>query len=110
MTIEEKKLLFDIETAILSIDEHLESKRDFEEYKRNKTKRRAVERELEIVGEAMNRLLNINPEIELSHSRTIVDLRNRIIHAYDNINDIIIWKIVTIDIPVLAKEVSRSLE
>ncbi len=39
-----------------------------------------------------------------------MDLRNRIIHAYDNINDIIIWKIVTKDIPVLAEEVNRLLE
>lgn len=61
-----KKLLFDIKTAIVSIYEHLESKRNFEEYKKNKTKRRAVERELEIIGEAMNLLLKINPQIQLS--------------------------------------------
>ncbi len=110
MKLEDKKLLFDIKTAITSIDEHLEGKRNFEEYKRNKTKRRAVERELEIIGEAMNLLLKINPQIQLSYSRAIVDLRNRIIHAYDNINDIIIWKIVTKDIPVLESEVNRLFE
>lgn len=110
MRIEEKKLLFDVKTAIQSIDQHLEGRRDFEEYKRNKTKRRAVERELEIIGEAMNQLLRINPQIELSYSRAIVDLRNRIIHAYDNINDVIIRKIVTKDIPVLAKEADDLLE
>ncbi len=110
MTLEEKKLLLDIQNAIISIDEHLEGQRNFEDYKKNKTKRRAVERELEIVGEAMNRLLKTNPLIQLTYTRVAVDLRNRIIHAYDNINDTIIWKIVIKDIPVLEKEVSLLLE
>jgi uncharacterized protein with HEPN domain len=57
MTIDEKKLLKDILDSIDSIDEHLESRRNFAEYLQNKTKRRAVERELEIIGEAVNRLL-----------------------------------------------------
>lgn len=108
--LEEMKLLLDIKIAVSSIDEHLEGRRNFEEYKQNKTKRRAVERELEIVGEAMNRLLKINPLIQLSYTRIAVDLRNRIIHAYDNINDTIIWKIVVKDIPVLEVEVSTLLE
>ena len=110
MILEQKKLLFDIQTAITSIDEHLEGKRDFEEYKTNKTKRRAVERELEIIGEAMNKLLKLNPQLSLSYSRIIVDLRNKIIHAYDNVNNTIIWKILIKDIPVLEKEINELLE
>ncbi|MFP5043111.1 DUF86 domain-containing protein, partial [Parasediminibacterium sp. JCM 36343] len=53
---EEKKLLTDIKESIVAIDEHLEQRRVFSEYLSNKTKRRAVERELEIIGEAANRL------------------------------------------------------
>ncbi len=98
---EQKKLLTDIKDAAQSIDEHLEGRRLFEEYKSSKTKRRAVERELEIIGEAMNNLLKINPSIPLSYKRIVVDLRNRITHAYDSINNIIIWKIVMKDVPVL---------
>src|SRR4051812_29915966 len=100
MTIEERKLLTDILNAIVSIDEHLERKRDFAEYLSSKTKQRAVERELEIIGEAMNKLLKFNPDIILSYKRIVVDLRNRIIHAYDNINHTIIWKVIMKDIPV----------
>ena len=80
MSVEEKKLLTDIVLAIYSIDEHLEGKRIFTEYKSNKTKRRAVERELEIIGEAVNKLLKITPEISISYARLIVDLRNKVIH------------------------------
>jgi len=57
MSIEVKKLLTDILEAINSVDEHLDGKRIFPEYQSNKTKRRAVERELEIIGEAVNKLL-----------------------------------------------------
>ncbi len=104
MTIDEKKYLKDILDCIDSIDEHLESKRFFEEYQKNKTKRRAVERELEIIGEAMNNLIKLNPTLEISYSRIIVDLRNKIIHSYDSIDDHLIWKIIMKDIPILKSE------
>lgn len=109
-TLEEKKLLTDIKISIESIYEHLENNFAFEIYKANKTKRRAVERELEIIGEAINKLLKINPEIIISYSRQIVDLRNKIIHSYDNVNDMVIWKIIIKDIPVLQKEVENYLK
>ena len=85
MTLEEKKLLLDIQNAINSIDDHLEGRRVFQEYESNKTKRRAIEREFEIIGEATNNLLKINPIFPLSYARIIVDLRNKLIHAYDSI-------------------------
>lgn len=107
---EAKKLLTDIIDSIHSIDEHLEGKRIFEEYLANKTKRRAVERELEIIGEATSKLLKLHPEIKLSYARLIVDLRNKVIHAYDTIDDIIVWKIVIKDIPVLLKEATELLK
>jgi uncharacterized protein with HEPN domain len=94
MSLQEKKLLTDIKIAAESIGDHLEQQYDFALYKASKTKRRAVERELEIIGEAMNNLLKVNPLIQLSYTRVAVDLRNRIIHAYDNINDTIIWNII----------------
>ena len=106
---EEKKFLSDISECIISIDEHLEGRRIFEEYAVNKTKRRAVERELEIIGEAMTKLLKLNPEIQISYARLIVDLRNKVIHAYDSVDDVLIWKIVLKDIPVLEKEVKVLL-
>lgn len=110
MSIEEKKLLTDISVAIISIDDHLEQRRNFEEYKASKTKRRAVERELEIIGEAVNSLLKISPNIAISYTRLIIDLRNKIIHAYDNVNDTVIWKIIMVDIPVLQHEVELLLK
>jgi uncharacterized protein with HEPN domain len=109
MTIEEKKLLLDIFNSINSIDEYLNKKRIFSEFEKNKIVRRAIERELEIIGEAINRLLRINEQIRISHARTIVDLRNRVIHAYDSVDETIIWKIIMKDIPVLLTEVKELL-
>lgn len=109
MILQEKKLLADIMQAILSVDEHLEGKRIFTEYKASKTKRRAVERELEIIGEAVNKLLKINPSIQVSYARMIFDLRNKVIHAYDNVNDTVIWNVVVNHLPVLQVEVEQLL-
>src|ERR1700755_2933761 len=109
MSIDEKKLLTDIITAIDSIDEHLEGKRIFAEYKVSKTKRRAVERELEIIGEAVNKLLKIDPNISISYARLIVDLRNKVIHAYDNVNDMVIWNVVINHLPLLKTEAQQLL-
>jgi uncharacterized protein with HEPN domain len=87
---EEKKLLKDIEIAALNIDIYMEGRRVWEEFANNITKRCAIERELEIIGEATNSLLKTNPHFPLSSARKIVDLRNRVIHAYDNIDETIL--------------------
>jgi uncharacterized protein with HEPN domain len=109
MTIEEKKLLTDILIGISSIDEHLESRGVLQEYVNNKTKRRAVERELKIIGEAIKNLLKINPKIEISFARQIVDLRNKVIHAYDNVNDIVIWSVIMNHLPKLESETKQLM-
>ena len=106
---EEMKLLKDIEQAASNIDIHLEGRRVRTEFDSNITKRRAIERELEIIGEATNNLLKLNPGISLSHGRKIVNLRNRVIHAYDAVDDTIIWKVVVKDIPLLIDEVRQLM-
>ena len=66
--------------------------RDFQGYKNNKLLRRGIERKLEIIGEATNRILKIDKNIESSDSRRIVDLRNWVIRGYDKVDDVIIWE------------------
>jgi len=107
ITREQWKLLADIKDAIEAIDQHLEQKRDFTEYEKSRTKRSAVERELEIVGEAVHRLLKTNPNFSLSYARQIVNMRNRVIHSYDTVDNVIVWKVITKDIPVVLKEINE---
>ena len=109
MKLESKKFLYDIQTSISAIDEHLQGKRDYNYFISNKTARRAVERELEIIGEAMNRFLKLEPNIQITYARLIVDLRNKVIHSYDSVNNDIIWKVVIKDIPILKEEIELLL-
>jgi uncharacterized protein with HEPN domain len=99
------KYLFDVDSSINAIDFHLSNKRDYTLYIENLTVQRAVERELEIIGEAINKLLKVDTTIEISYARLIIDLRNKIIHSYDNINNDVIWKIIIKDLPVLKDEI-----
>ncbi len=71
--------------------------------------RRSVEREMEIIGEAVNRLLKLQPDIGITSAMKIVDQRNLIIHAYDSVNNEMIWAVVSKHLPVLKTEVEQLL-
>lgn len=106
-----KTWLFDILSSINEIESYfVETPKMFEIYQNDLRTKRAVERNVEIIGEAMSRILKLDSEIEISNSRKIVDVRNRIIHGYDSVSDDIIWGIVIRNLPVLQKEVEILLE
>jgi len=69
----------------------------------------AVERNLEIIGEATKRLLELYPDIKITNARKIVDTRNRISHGYDDIENTEIWNIIINHLPVLKNEVEKLL-
>lgn len=100
-----QKYLTDIKEAVLSIESYLGENRDFNLYLKNKMLRRAVEREFEIIGEAMNKLDKLNPDIPISSKRQIIALRNRVIHSYDKIDNEIIWGVIVRHLPKLKKEI-----
>ncbi len=102
--------LLDIQNSIDSINEYLGTERNFNTYESNKLLRRAVERELEIIGEAVNRILKVDPEIDISDSRRIVNLRNLVIHTYDSVDNVIIWGIIDKDLPLLKNQVAELLK
>lgn len=101
--------LLDISNSIDSIYEYLGEERNFKRYESNKLLRRAVEREFEIIGEAVNRIIKLDPDVNISNSRRIVNLRNWVIHAYDNVDHVIIWGIIDKDLPLLKEQVSNLL-
>lgn len=104
-----KVWLEDIEKAIAEINDFLPDSRNFFEFEKDVKTKRAVERNIEIIGEAMSRILEIEPSIQISDSRKIVDTRNRIIHGYDSISDDVIWLIVIRYLPILDKEIKELL-
>lgn len=110
MEIEIKSWLYDILNAIQEVESFFNDiPKEFSYYQNDLKTRRAVERNVEIIGEAMSRILHADQQIELSSSRKIVDTRNRIIHGYDTVSDEIIWGIVIIHLPILKKEIEKLL-
>jgi uncharacterized protein with HEPN domain len=105
-----KVWLSDIKQAISEIEQFLPEKKVFPEFQKDLKSKRAIERNIEIIGEAVNRILGQNPKIEITYSRKIVDTRNRISHGYDSVSDDIIWAIVIRDIPKLKVEIDSLLE
>lgn len=99
------KCLFDIKYAIEEIETFLSNEpKQFAAYKRNLLLKRAIERNLEIVGEAMSRILKEDPEIAISNAKRIIGLRNQIIHGYDSVSDENIWAILINHLPILKRE------
>lgn len=105
-----KACLKDIELSIAEIYDFLPVKRDFFSFQKDLKARKAVERNIEIIGEAMDRILKTDPTFPISYSRKIVDTRNRIIHRYDSVSEDIIWLIINRYLPVLEKEVKELLK
>jgi uncharacterized protein with HEPN domain len=106
------KWIYDIKIAIAEIDSYFEKKeKDFFQYKDDLMLKRAVERDLEIIGEAVNRILKRDPQFEskIQDSKAIIGLRNQVIHAYDNISDELIWSILINHLPKLKKEIETLL-
>jgi uncharacterized protein with HEPN domain len=104
-----KKYLFDIQESIDSIQNYLGDKRDFKVYLEDKMLRRAVEREFEIIGEAMSRIEKLDSTIEISSKRQIISMRNRVIHGYDKIDNEIIWGTIVRHLPTLKLEIDNLL-
>ena len=60
-----------------------------------------------IIGEAINKISQINPEVRISGTKQIIGLRNLIVHAYDSIEPLVLWRILVKDIPTLKKEIEE---
>jgi uncharacterized protein with HEPN domain len=111
MIVATKKLLLDVREAGESILQHTAGK-SFATYEADRFFRRAVEREFEIIGEALNRLDRVDPAVaeRVSELRRIVDFRNRVIHGYDTVDDVVVWGIIEKHLPQLAAEVASLLD
>ena len=102
------KYLLDIESVISEIENVKERLgNDFNVFTKDVIMQRAIERELEIVGEAVRKIIEIRPDIEISSSKKIIGLRNIISHAYDSIEPELIWGIIQRDIPKLSDEIQK---
>ena len=106
-----KAHLFDIKMAIDEIFSFFDQvPKRFDEYQNNLMLRRAVERNIGIIGEAINKVYKEYPDVCISNIRAIVATRNRVIHDYAAVTDDVIWAIVIKDLPKLKAEVDGLLD
>lgn len=107
------KWLYDIKMAIDEIDSYFANgQKDFSKYRNNLMLKRAVERDLEIIGEAINRIITRDNDFEnkITNAKAIIGLRNQVIHAYDNISDENIWSILIHHLPKLKSEIDILID
>lgn len=100
-----------LEDILRSIDEifdFLPENRNFFEFQKDIKTKKAVERNIEIIGEAVNRITSYKYGIiEIQNARQIIGTRNRLAHEYDNISDEVIWTIIVRELPKLKDEIIK---
>lgn len=104
------KLLVDVQLAAEQIDAFVADTPTFAAFAADARTRSAVNWQLTIVGEATNKLCQEIPPVELTSARQIIGLRNRLVHAYDGIDDGSIWEIVQKHLPPLRDEVRSRID
>ncbi len=104
-----KTWLFDVLHGIAEIDTYFENGYLFQDFVTDTKTQRAVERNIEIIGEAINRVLHKNSDIAITNARLIVQTRNYIAHSYDKIAIEVIWSIIVKHLPLLKQEVQELL-
>ncbi len=110
MDLKIKTSLLDIDRCIDEIFDFIGDNKEFSLYQKDLKTKKAVERNLEIIGKAVGRILKEDAHFILENAQNIIGTRNRIIHSYDNISDEIMWSIVVRDLPILKKQVSNYLQ
>jgi uncharacterized protein with HEPN domain len=110
MQLEAKKLLEDVRQACEEILAFTDGK-TYQDYKRDRLLRSGVERQFEIIGEALNRLVKTATDVasQVSHRKRIISFRNILIHGYDLVEDAVVWDVVTKDLPLLHSQVLKLL-
>jgi len=102
------KYFLDIESVIEEIESiKKKTQNDFQNFSTDIILQRAVERDLEILGEAIKKIIEIEPTIKITASKNIIGLRNIISHAYDSVEPEILWGIIQKNIPELANEIRK---
>ena len=110
MQLEARKYLYDIQQASALIAEFTAGK-DFDDYRHDAMLRAAVEREFEIVGEAVARLARLDERLaaRIGEYRRIIAFRNILIHGYADVDDQLVWDVVETKLPVLRRDVEALL-
>jgi uncharacterized protein with HEPN domain len=86
--------------------------RTLEEYQADEMLSSAVERKMEILGEALNRVMKLRPELaeHFPDASGIIGFRNILAHDYDRVSDLLVWSILTESLPEILDRLERLIE
>jgi uncharacterized protein with HEPN domain len=104
-------LLWDARTSGNAIERFLSGK-DFDDYLADEMLRSAVERQFEILGEALAQLSKVDPQIaeHIPDARNAIGFRNVLIHGYAKVDSAIVWQAATQSLPNLLSAVDALLK
>lgn len=108
---EVKKYLFDVDQACDLIRQFTEGI-TFSQYTADPMIRSAVERQFEVIGEALVQAIRIYPELgtRITNTGRIISFRNRLIHGYASVSDEIVWGSIEANLGTLKREVQLLLK
>lgn len=109
MTEKSTKYLSDILMAIELIEEFIIDAKDFTLYDQDRKTQSAVERQLAIIGEALNQFQKLEPEVKIENDKQIISFRNRLVHAYDSLDNSMIWVIISKHLSPLKIEIQKLM-
>lgn len=102
--------LQDVLDAITEMEGYFEDyPMQYEVFETDFLRRSAVERKVEIMGEAINRIFKIDSNFMLPNAKDIINTRNRVIHGYDSVTPEFLWGLVIKHIPKLKVEIEQLL-
>jgi uncharacterized protein with HEPN domain len=104
-----RKYLYDITAAAAQLSEFV-SGRTLDDYLGNRLLQAGVERQFEIVGEALSQLSKLDPALakRISDYQKIISFRNILIHGYADVDDELVWDIVETSLPILRREIAED--
>lgn len=110
MQLESKKLLEDARQAAEYIAQFTSDKK-MADYVDDALLRSGVERQFQIIGEALNRLIKLDPNLtaQISQCRRIISFRNILVHGYDVVDNAVVWDVIVNDLPKLRARVQELL-
>lgn len=110
MRLESKKLLYDTSQATEKITAFIYNKK-WDDYSTDDLLKSGVERQFEIIGEALNKLSKIDNSTAdtIDDHQQIISFRNVLIHGYAGIDDRLVWNIVETKLPTLMTQVQSLL-
>lgn len=104
------KYLEDVHMACVDVEQFFANyPRRYDVFAKDRLMIRAVERSVEIMGEAINRILKRDPDFEIPNARAIIQTRNRVIHSYEKVETEFLWGLVIRHIPELKKDIERII-